>query len=52
MCYNKDMNNQKFISDVIDRFVAKWLGKPLDFDNAFASQCVDVIKQYFKDLGI
>ena len=46
------MNNQQSILDVISRFVAKLFGKLLDFDNAFASQCVDFLKQSFIHLGI
>lgn len=28
----------------------RWNGKPCDFDGVFGFQCVDIIKQYFKDV--
>lgn len=31
--------------------LAKFLGKPVDFDWQYANQCVDWIKQYAKEIG-
>jgi len=36
-----------------DEFIAKYLGKKVDFDGAYGGQCVDLFRQYNKDcLGI
>ena len=31
-------------------FINKYINKKIDFDNAFGSQCVDVFRQYCKDV--
>lgn len=31
-------------------FVTKYLGKKVDFDNAYGAQCVDLFRQYCKDV--
>lgn len=31
-------------------FVFKYIGKSVDFDNAYGSQCVDLFRQYSKDV--
>ena len=37
----------------LDEFVKNYEGKQVDFDNAFGSQCVDLFRQYSKEvLGI
>lgn len=33
-----------------DEFINKYLGKSIDYDNAYGAQCVDLIKQYLKDV--
>ena len=33
-----------------DQFIAKWDGKLLDYDNAYGGQCVDVYRQYIKEV--
>ena len=34
-----------------ENFKKKWIGKSIDFDNAYGFQCVDLIRQYCKELG-
>lgn len=31
-------------------YKAKWLGKKVDFDNAYGFQCVDLARHYHKDM--
>jgi len=31
-------------------FKAKWLGKPINYDNAYGAQCVDVYRMYVKEV--
>ena len=33
-----------------DEFVTKWNGKLLDYDNTYGGQCVDVYRQYLKEV--
>lgn len=33
-----------------DQFVEKYLGKKIDFDNAYAGQCVDLFRQYVQEV--
>lgn len=34
----------------LDEFINKYQGKKVDFDGAFGSQCVDLFRQYCKDV--
>jgi len=34
----------------LKQFVDKWLGKKIDFDNAYQGQCVDLFRQYNKEV--
>lgn len=34
----------------LNDFIAKWLGKKLDYDNAFGGQCMDVYRMYVKEV--
>ena len=34
----------------IEEFINKYLNKIVDFDGAFGAQCVDVFRQYCKDV--
>lgn len=34
----------------IDQFIAKYLGKQVDFDGAYGGQCVDLFRQYNKEV--
>jgi len=34
----------------LQEFVDKYKGKPVDFDKAYGAQCVDLVRQYFKDV--
>lgn len=34
----------------LDEFIAKYNGKKVDFDGAFGPQCVDLYRQYCKDV--
>jgi len=37
----------------LDSFIQKWTGKGIDFDNSYGFQCVDLYRQYVKEvLGI
>ncbi len=37
----------------LDEFVKKYLGKKVDYDGQYGAQCVDLFRQYCKDvLGI
>jgi len=31
-------------------FIDKYTGKPVDFDGAYGAQCVDLVRQYFRDV--
>jgi len=31
-------------------FIGKWQGKPVDFDGVYGAQCVDLVRQFFKDV--
>lgn len=33
-------------------FINRWRGKKIDYDGVYSNQCVDLIKQYFKELGL
>ena len=33
-----------------DKFISKYLGKKIDYDNAYAGQCVDLYRQYIKEV--
>ncbi|MDR0289815.1 MAG: CHAP domain-containing protein [Treponema sp.] len=33
----------------LKEFVEKYRGKPVDFDGVYGAQCVDLVRQYFKD---
>lgn len=33
-----------------DKFIQKYNGKEIDYDGAYGVQCVDLIKQYIKDV--
>ena len=33
-----------------DAFIAKWTGKPVDFDGVYPSQCMDLMHQYVYDV--
>ena len=33
-----------------DQFINKYNGKQIDYDGAYGVQCVDLIKQYIKDV--
>ena len=35
---------------ILQEFINKYIGKLVDFDGAFGAQCVDLIRQYFKDV--
>lgn len=36
-----------------DQFISKWNGKGINFDNAYGNQCVDLYRQYLKEvLGV
>ena len=34
----------------LQEFVDKYKGKPVDFDGVYGAQCVDLARQYFKDV--
>jgi surface antigen len=34
----------------LEQFVAKYNGKPIDFDGAYGNQCVDLYRQYVKEV--
>jgi hypothetical protein len=34
----------------LQEFIDKYKGKPVDFDGAFGAQCVDLVRQYFKEV--
>lgn len=37
----------------LEQFIAKWSGKPVDFDGVYPNQCMDLMHQYVNDvLGI
>ena len=37
----------------LDEHIAKWQGKPIDFDGAYGFQCMDLMHQYvYEVLGI
>lgn len=35
---------------IFDKFIEKYLGKEIDFDGAYAGQCVDLFRQYVKEV--
>lgn len=35
-----------------DAFVAEWNGKYVDFDGFYGAQCVDLVQQYAKEIGM
>lgn len=39
-----------YLSMTIQEFVEKYKGKLVDFDGAYGAQCVDLVRQYFKDV--
>lgn len=38
--------------NLLNEFVKKWSGKRIDFDGSLGAQCVDLYRQYFKEMGI
>src|SRR5574344_661086 len=40
----------KEIEMKIDEFITKYSGKKVDFDGAYGAQCVDLFRQYCKDV--
>jgi len=34
----------------LDEFICRYLGKKVDFDGAYGAQCVDLFRQYLKDV--
>ena len=34
----------------LEEFVKKYIGKKVDYDGVFGSQCVDLFRQYVKDV--
>ena len=34
----------------LDEFINKYINTKVDFDNAFGAQCVDLFRQYCKDV--
>ena len=35
----------------LDEFISKYIGKKVDFDGAYGAQCVDLFRQYNKEVG-
>ena len=35
----------------LNEFITKYIGKKVDFDNYGGFQCVDLVRQYWKDVG-
>jgi hypothetical protein len=34
----------------LKEFVENYTGKPVDFDGRYGAQCVDLVRQYFKEV--
>jgi CHAP domain len=43
-------SNQMTLGQKVDAFVSQWTGVPVDFDQAYGFQCVDLVRRYATDV--